>query len=131
MAFGLIFLTRIFLRFFSLTKIIVFNLASAGLALLGGFIAPQQLVLWLIVLPIAIGIGLTYTALITRLSDAVDQHKQGLLMGFTDAILYFAFGCTGLLAGLLTAVSITLPLLIASLFILMGCLASVRAKRLA
>ena len=128
MSLGLIFLTRIFLRFFSLMRIVLVNLSLTLVALLGGFIAAQQAVLWLIVSPIAIGIGLTYTALITRLSDKVSKDTQGLLMGFTDAILYFAFACTGLLAGLLTAVSATLPLLMASIFILISYLASVRIK---
>lgn len=120
MALSLIFLTRIALRYISVSKLLIFNLLLTTCALLTGFIIPIQAIIWLTALPIAIGIGLSYTALITLLSDQVSKDSQGLLMGLTDALLYLAFACTGFLAGILTIISTTLLILIASLFILIS-----------
>lgn len=126
MALALVFLTRIALHFLSVSKLLIITLIITTLALLAGFILPVQAIIWLTAVPIAIGVGLSYTTLITLLSDAVPANSQGLLMGLTDSLLYLAFACTGLLAGILTIKYASLPILVASLFMLASYIMTIK-----
>lgn len=73
----------------------------------------NETVLWWIVIPIAIGSALQYSALITVFSNAVHEDSQGWVMGISTAVLALSWGIGGVLAGLIGTINIDLPFIVA------------------
>lgn len=66
--------------------------------------------------PIILTVALAYPGLIGSLSELIPSEHQGLLMGFSDAFLAFAFTITGMLSSLLFYINPIFPFWIACLF---------------
>jgi len=96
---------------------------SLYMMLLGALIAVMSILLtkhhlsemlaWLSAIPIAIGDVILYSALSTLYSESVDAHHQGKIMGINIVLVSLVWTITGFLGGLLAAINIHIPILIA------------------
>ncbi|MEM1244277.1 MAG: MFS transporter [Pseudomonadota bacterium] len=111
----MLFLIRIFLRFFHEKQIILFSLiiATIGLALL--FVFNFEKMHWLAVWPIAIGVGMSYTALLTCFSRVVSKEQQGWVMGVSSAVVAASWILGAVLTGTLGLVSREFPFFVSAL----------------
>lgn len=120
-----IFIMRLADKYLSLDKIMLFSLMIGSAALLG-VIFSNQVFIWLIVIPLAISNGLTYTSMLALLSNAVDKESQGWVMGVASAVVAAAWGVGSLTAGVVGAVHIHLPFIIAAWLTLTALLVFLR-----
>jgi len=113
---GLIFLVRLLLyRYhYSLSTIIIIGLWLGVFAYINAFAFHDELLQWLVILPMSAGVALCYAAIISKISNYTIK-QQGLLMGVTDALLSLAFTITGLLTGLLVYLNPHLPPLLSGI----------------
>jgi DHA1 family tetracycline resistance protein-like MFS transporter len=110
-------IVRMVLKFLTLKKIL---LLSLFLLALGSFCAmwPLEWVLWVTAIPLCIGNGLCYTAILTLLSNATDAESQGWIMGVTGALNAIAWVLGAMMGGVLGSWYLNLPFVTA--FILLA-----------
>ena len=115
--------TRFLLKFFTIT-----HLAKAGLFIVfTGMICmmlfnQKELGLWLGVLPVVIGIAISYNTLITLFSNAVEKHEQGKIMGVVTSLVAIAWLLAGVYSGIMTSINYTLTFAGLSVVSLIGCI---------
>jgi MFS family permease len=73
----------------------------------------QVKIAWVLSVPSATCLAISYSVLISLFSESVSKDKQGWVMGMTGAIGAFAFGASGLIAGILVDVNASAPLWLA------------------
>lgn len=112
-AFGVPFLQR----FLSIAQIIRYSVLMIFLGLLGSFIVtyfPQMhqghFIIWLLAIPVAAGDVISYCAITTLYSDAVDKTAQGQVMGTNFIIISAVWASTSFIGGLLLGAGNSLPL---------------------
>lgn len=118
-AIAFLFLIRVILRFLSLEKAVILGFIVVAVALL--LVAwPSQWITWLTVIPIAIFNGLSYTSIMTLLSNSTSPDAQGWIMGIISAVIAAAWGLGTLFAGILGSYFVSLPFIIAALLTLLS-----------
>ena len=122
MAIAFCYLVGLFSKLFSLNKITLFSILFMAILVLAALIIHSAILTWLIPILIAIVFGFAYSAQISIFSNQVDATKQGWIMGLTGAISFFAFGVSGLVAGVLADVSSALPLWLGLAMLIAGVL---------
>lgn len=88
----------------------------------------QEIAVWLSVIPITMGVGLSYNTILSLFSDAVDQDSQGRVMGVAVALFSSAWVISSVLGGLLSAVNLYLPYGVTAVIAIIGCGLAVRFK---
>ncbi|MBB72318.1 MAG: hypothetical protein CMF50_07965 [Legionellales bacterium] len=111
MSVGLTVVFRAIVPYFSLEKIIRGCFLSAVASLLGCLLVHNQWLQWLMTIPLTIGVGIAYTALLALMSNHLNQHLQGWLMGFAAALLALAWAITGYMAAPLLHWHYQLPIM--------------------
>ncbi len=119
---SLIFINRIFVQIFSLRGMTISGIIIFFSALLITTFFYQTLLLWILVIPITMGVALCYASLVSEISNQSVKAKQGFIMGIVNSLLALAFAITGIFVGLLFYISQILPIIIAALFISLGYL---------
>lgn len=104
-------------RFFSAAQIIHYASYGVFIGLLGTlfatswhFVAISHYLMWIAIVPIAAGDVITYSAITTLYSDAVDKTMQGQVMGTSFVVVSAVWGLTSLLGGWLIGLETTAPL---------------------
>lgn len=115
MAINYMILVRLAVKYFSLEKIIVFCLILTVFGMLI-MLFDNQWILWLDVIPLAIGNSLGYTAILTLLSNSVDENSQGWIMGASGAATAISWTIGGLLTSL-GAIHVYLPFIFAAMLV--------------
>ena len=98
---------------FTLHKIAVTSLSLIAIFILMIIVFNKQATAWIMGIPAATCLAISYSVLISLFSQEVNKEKQGWVMGLTGAISAFSFGITGLTAGLLANLSAVTPLWLA------------------
>lgn len=107
------YLLNIVTKLFSLKKIALTTVSLMSLMMLAIVTINNQLSAWLISVPAATGLALSFTVLTTMFSNSVSSEKQGWIMGLTGAIGAFSFGVTGLGAGFVANLGASAPIWVA------------------
>jgi len=129
LSFGLLVLVRLFVKFSSLSTMIKYSLLLAVVSILFLYVSQGLWAQYLLAIPMTFAVALIYSSLVAKVSDLVDRHHQGLLMGVTDALLALAFAITGFLSGWLAYFDVKLPELLAAGFMLAAWLLFRRTER--
>jgi len=98
-------------------------LVALPLIVFGGvllYLFPSKLMIWLSIIPVCMGVGMSYNNMLAILSDEVSKDHQGRMMGLSVAVIAIAWGMSGLLAGPLSVVGATLPYLFAAISAFVG-----------
>ncbi len=117
MCVGLLVLYPLLIRFFSINNILKTSAVLVTIGLVGCAFIPSAFAQWLFVIPVTIFVGISYVGLLAVLSDAVPADKQGWVMGYAMTALAVAWCMTSFISGWLLNIDLTLPLVIASMAI--------------
>lgn len=116
---------RLGLRFLGLNRMTHGSLCLGVLGLLGAFLGHNLTLQLLAAIFITLSVAGGYTGLLTLLSNRLGSH-QGVLMGYSDALLALAFALTGLLTGVLGHFSLFQASLFAAIFMGISAIIFVR-----
>ncbi|GAB4392973.1 MAG: MFS transporter [Gammaproteobacteria bacterium] len=106
-------------KHFNLRHIVIYTALITALGILITSLAPAMLWIWLVA-PIVGAAGITcFSTLINLFSDQVDADSQGWVMGVTSAVAAFSFTITGLTEGYLLHINAHIPLLIATVLLIL------------
>ncbi|HJO94550.1 MAG TPA: MFS transporter [Victivallales bacterium] len=124
-AFALLVLIRIAVRLFHNERILKFSITL----LLIGYIISSLMILsleWSAVPFIAIGVGLAYMVILTMYSNLADAKSQGWAMGAAASITAAGWGLGSIIAGFTSSFSFPLTYVVASMFILLSLIISLK-----
>jgi MFS transporter, DHA1 family, tetracycline resistance protein len=95
---SMLIIIRLLLRYYTVTQTLYLGIM---LSILGISVAliPSISIQWFCALPIACGIGLSYTTIVTLFSNNTDAQTQGRMMGVSSSTMAAAAGIGGLLVG--------------------------------
>lgn len=120
MALGLIFLYKLMTRYLSLESILTGSLISCTLSFIACAYTENPTNQWIFVVPGAISVGMIYPTIMTMISDSVEKNKQGCVLGFAAAAFSAPWGLSALLVGPMTNISLSLPLIVAAISLLVA-----------
>ena len=106
-----------------LSRLATISLLLAAIGISLGIVGNESL-LWLSVVPASIGGAIFYMALLTLMSNAVDEHSQGWVMGIFASVAAVSWACGGIFCGFLGTLNIYLPFTFATILIIIGLLVS-------
>lgn len=115
----MLFLLRLVVKLFKIETV----LFASMIILVFGFILGEFksiVLIWIALLPIGIGVGLSYMALLTLFSNYSDKDAQGLAMGIASAISSAGWFIGPLLSGVLIAISYYMPYFVSIILIIIG-----------
>jgi predicted MFS family arabinose efflux permease len=116
------YLLNIVTKLFPLKKIALTAVSLMSLMMLAIVTINNQLSAWLISVPAATGLAISFTVLTTMFSNTVGSEKQGWIMGLTGAIGAFSFGITGLGAGFIAILGASAPIWVAFILLTISAL---------
>ena len=90
---------------------------------------PNVLSFWLLVAPLACAISVSYTAILTMFSNAVDEKSQGWVMGITGSVMAFDWAVNGILVGMVAAWDVYFPMYIAMIVLLLAGMLSFKLTK--
>jgi MFS transporter, DHA1 family, tetracycline resistance protein len=113
------YLSNFFAKRFSLNANTIVSVFLTGIMVLLVATIHSELLCWIMIIPIASTVSITYTSILTMFSNQVSSEKQGWVMGVSASILAFVFGIDGILIGIIATWNDILPLSIAGLCLIM------------
>ncbi len=115
--------TKFLLRYFAITHLVKIGLfiVFAGMICMT-FFNQDEIGLWLGVMPVIVGIAISYNTLITLFSNAVEKHEQGKVMGIVTSLVAIAWLLAGVYSGIMTSIDYTLTFAGLSVVSLAGCI---------
>lgn len=114
---------------FPLREIYIYcSIISAALIFLM-LIIPSALSFWLLVAPLACAISVSYTAILTMFSNAVDEKSQGWVMGITGSVMAFDWAVNGILVGIVAALNVYSPIYISMIVLLLAGIMSFKLSK--
>jgi len=123
---ALLVIVRILVRFFKMNVILFWGCIVFCIGLLVASVN-SELAEWIAIIPVPIGLGLTYMTLLTLFSDAVDKDSQGKVMGIAASVTAAGWAFGAVAAGAFSAISFVAAFLFAGGLIFV-CLFIVRIK---
>ncbi len=93
---GLIFVTPVMTRYFSVEKMAWICLLITGVAELLVSLTQNELFIWLLAIPLGVAVQVGFTAMLTSFSNAASANAQGWAMGITGSLEALAFAATAL-----------------------------------
>lgn len=111
---------RILLNFLSQRQIVIVSLA---LIFMGSCIIAfiqQKTAIWLSVIPICLGVGLSYNTVLSLFSDSVNKDQQGRVMGVAVGLFSIAWVISSMLGGYLSSTYLYAPYIAMSVVGLIG-----------
>ena len=101
--------------------------ATAALMLVS-ILSHDLAVQWAVAFPIAVTVSVGYGAIITMFSNAVDDRRQGWILGMSISVTALAWGASSILAGMLSGLSYIAPFVLAlASLVVSAAVASLRA----
>ena len=101
-------------------KILKFSILATAIVLAVITLPDKALYLYFIVPFLAIFFGLTPPNFSTMLSNSVDTHMQGEIMGIQQSLLSLSFSIPPIIAGVIAGWGVSLPIFVASFTILIA-----------
>lgn len=123
-------LVNYFTRRFSLQNNFIYSALISAVLVFFMAMIPYPLFSWIILIPLASGISIAYSALITLFSNQVAAESQGWVMGITGSIMAFVFGINGIIVGALAIWSASLPIIIATFSLVLSVAALIYFQRI-
>ncbi len=125
-AFTFLVIVRIIERFIKVEDTVVPSLlvTAVGIFML---LAHNTIVLWLSVIPAAIGGALFYVGMLTKFSNAVDENYQGWVMGVFAALVAISWSLGGFSSGVLGIFTIYIPFAIAGGLLIFSAVLAVKS----
>jgi len=121
-AIGLLVVVPYSVKYYRVEWIAFFCLLIAGVFEFFAAIIPNELLLWVVGIPLAMSVQVGFTTMLTAFSNAADVNSQGWAMGITGSIIAISFVFTGLSPNLVPLVGVKVLIFVGSLLILIGCL---------
>ena len=118
MSLGLLIVFRLIIRYVSLSNTAFTGALLAAIGFIGTALVSNVYLYWLFAIPMTMGVGITYTALVTLISNAAGKDLQGWIMGLLAALLSLAWMSTGFLSSFIVAINPVLPILLAAIIML-------------
>lgn len=84
-------------------------------------VIPHQIMVWILMAPMACCVAVAYSVIISLFSDQVDAQSQGWVMGITGSIMALVWALNAVIVGLVASWSAQLPIYIAGIFLLVTC----------
>lgn len=109
---------RVVLGMMKLYHMLILSLFLVILGILFTLIFKSELSTWLSVIPISVGIALSYAAITSVFSGRVDKDSQGKVMGIIGALGSLAWVMGGLSMGALTLFGTNIPFVVIGVVIL-------------
>lgn len=109
---------------FPLRQIYIYCTLLCVFILLMMLLVSGPLVYWLLVAPMACFIAVSYTSMLTMFSNAVDETKQGWVMGVTGSVMALDWAINGIVVGAAAAWNPSFPIIISAVVLLIAGLAS-------
>lgn len=109
-------------KYFTLQHIALYSISLIVIFIFSIVASNNATIAWVLSLPSATCLAISYSVLISLFSGAVSEDKQGWVMGVTGAISAFAFGVSGLVAGVLVDVSASAPLWITIVLLIVSAM---------
>lgn len=106
-------LIKILVKYFSNRSIVFLSSIASVIGVLITAIAFQAWMVWIGIIPIAIGIALTHAALMAMYSNQVDSTKQGWIMGVASAVISVAILLSAIADGVLGNIAVRMPIWLA------------------
>lgn len=110
---------RLVLRYFKIEKIICWSLGISAVSLIGAT-WHKELATWVFMLISTSGAAITYTGMLTILSDCATQEEQGWAMGVGGAVSAAGWSIGALFSGIAGAFHFPVGFLVASVFMALG-----------
>lgn len=111
---------RIALEFLNERRIVLLSLMLIVLSGIMVSCIHREAIIWISLIPISLGIGMSYNTMLSLFSDAVDKDNQGKVMGVAVALFSSAWVISSVTGGLLSSVNLYLPYALASLIGIVG-----------
>lgn len=127
-AFTLGFLVRYVVKIANEKAMVISGLAISIIGYLLPLLIHSELMQWVALVPIIMGIGIAYNALLAGFSNNVSEKEQGWVMGVTGAIMAMAWILGAFCASLFFYLDPLLPFLMAAIFLLLGLFTSLFIK---
>lgn len=99
-AISLLFFVRFGLRFFKERQLLFITLLMAIIGTAFGLFIQKAWVPWVSSIFIATGMGIAYTCVLSFYSSAVSSNRQGWVMGISNAVVAFSWGCGSFFVGM-------------------------------
>lgn len=115
-----IYILKLLTNSFSLRKIAMFSIGTIVILLFGIVAIHNKFSAWIFSIPAATCLAISYSVLISLFSESVSKDQQGWVMGLTGSIGAFAFGLSGILAGLLVDFGAGTPIWVAVIILAMS-----------
>jgi MFS family permease len=119
---ALIFLMRLFLKFWNIRQIAAYSFLITGLGQIGSVLIPNQWIIWGFAFPVATFDMLAYTATLTNFSNAVDSKSQGWAMGISGSIMALTWAISGLSTTLIPVLGLNVLIFIGGIFLVISFL---------
>ncbi len=119
MSIGLI-LYRYIIRYISLQLLLFSSLIACTFSFILWGITESAVLLYLIVIPVSVGAGLTQPTIMTLLSDSVTPEKQGWVLGFAASSFAAPWCISAFLFGVLSEIDLSYPIMVSLLSFSMG-----------
>lgn len=102
------------------TKVFLFCISLMVIAnLIMSAVLPEYMV-WLLVIPNAFGVAISYAVTLSLFSNSVDANSQGMIMGVSGSLNAVAWTITALSSGFLGYLNIRMPYLITGIAALLS-----------
>lgn len=109
---------------FPLREIYIYCTLLCSVFVLIMLLVPGSLVYWMLIAPFACTIAVSYTAILTMFSNAVDASKQGWVMGVTGSIMALVWALNGVTVGAAAAWNSYFPIIISAIVLLIAAFAA-------
>ncbi len=112
MSLALTLIFRLILPFIKMDRLLILCIASCLCSLIACVLWPTPYTQWRIIVPLAFGAGIAYPAVVSLISQQIDEFNQGWIMGVASAVLSFAWLWTGTFSGVLVNLNPRLPFIV-------------------
>jgi len=119
-AIGSCFGLRFFSKFVNDVKLALLSLIVIDLCVLSVAIELHSVAIWVASLLLGITMSMVYSLTIKFFSEVVSEEQQGWIMGVTEAIIAVAWAATPLASAYLEKMSISLPLMVATILFIVS-----------
>ncbi len=117
---------KFIIRYVSLQTVLFLSFISCAISFFFWGISDNIVSLYFIIIPGAIGAGLTQPTIMTLLSDAVRPEKQGWVLGFAASSFAAPWCISAFLFGVLSDIDLSYPLIIAIISFIIGSLICIK-----
>jgi len=109
------FLTGFCERRYNVKKVVMAGMGGCGLFVALTVAAPEEWVVWAVVVPATTLAALGYATILSLFSRAVDESHQGWVMGVTGAIMALSFGAVAIPGSYLASISVDIPIALSAI----------------